>query len=369
MSFLPRSHAGLAPWIVTRIAGPHGIGRWQNRALRAPAVAVIVLALVGPFSVGQARASKLHRLASSVTSFASDGARYAAWQVHEGGPLSVLDTLTGRRGAETLPAGCKLQGEDGENYSDWAAAGGRFLLECSSGRDELFSVTGGESLTLPGGFSWLRVGTHYVQGMHETGGAPRFVYDLATGKLSTIRGTENAVDLNRATMPARIAICSALRSRVRADEGFEFLGDLFGYEHGVFAGDYGKHGEVQITHCNGHSVILEGEFVRGGHLATVAKPHDFDLRGGLVSWDTGEESDVGEPTEARERSFGATLATGARHHWSLPRVTVQGDEGPVTGAFGYSTHTSNTVFWIASRTLSCDKTCWPATTAVYGARL
>jgi hypothetical protein len=53
------------------------------------------------------------------------------------------------------------------------------------------------------------------------------------------------------------------------------------------------------------------------------------------------------------------LSTGRRQTWKLPRLPLVGapnidGSGPEVespGVYGYSTHTANTVFWIATRTV------------------
>jgi hypothetical protein len=319
-----------------------------------------------------------------VSSFASDDGRYAAWQVHEGGPLVVLDTLTGRQRTMTLPTGCNLGGLFG-GLSFGTGAGGRFLLECNAAvpaRTAVFNVRTGRSFLLPAdGIVWSRLGTRYAQGFFEEGEKPpQVIDDLVTGKLRRVSEEEAVLDLDRAGAPGMRETCPSLLPRVRKEQGLAGLGSgFFGYGNGAFVSEYGQHGEVQIDRCDGRSTVLKGQFVTGSTLEINHRPRDFDVGAALASWDTGSVSPSPEfPEEPRERSFRPTvtvytLASGARRHWTLPRARIEGapaEEEMVRGSFGYSTHTAHMVFWIATRTDSCNEGgCDPATAAVYGARL
>ena len=75
-------------------------GRWSLGLI----VALATVGVVAP----QADASQLRRLAPSVTSFATDGVRYAAWQENPAAPIVVLDTLDGSEREITTP-GCVLE--------------------------------------------------------------------------------------------------------------------------------------------------------------------------------------------------------------------------------------------------------------------
>ena len=91
----------------------------------------------------------------------------------------------------------------------------------------------------------------------------------------------------------------------------------------------------------------------------------------MLSWDTGCEGEAAEPGERhfRGRLYSYDLATHRRTSWQLPRLTVRGGEEPITGTFGFSTHTANAVFWLATQTLDCEKLCDVGTSAVYAAQL
>jgi hypothetical protein len=291
--------------------------------------------------------------------------------------LVVLDTLTDRQKRMALPSGCNLEGlqEDG---SYGVAAGGRFLLLCATtvpARSAVFSVRTGRSFLLPGDeIVWSGLGTRYSQGFFEGGG--QVIDDLATGKLHRVSEEEAVLDLDRPGARGVRETCPRLLRRVRKEQGVGRLDSgFFGYGNGAFVSDYGQHGEVQIDRCDGRSTVLKGQFVTGSSLEITHTPHDFDVRAALASWDTGSVSPTPElPEEPRERSFRPTvtvytLASGARRHWTLPRLRLEEAAESARGAFGYSTHTAHMVFWIGTRTDSCDEGCSPATAAVYGARL
>jgi hypothetical protein len=145
-----------------------------GRHLRGLAMLAFVLVMLGS-AASQAQASHLRQLARSTTSFASDGERYAAWQLHAGAPIVVLDTLTGSR--DTIaPAGCELMGEQNEYGEPSAtAADGRFLLDCVTpahvrSQEVLDLGAPGTFVMLPNGAGfalsrpWTALGTRYVQG-------------------------------------------------------------------------------------------------------------------------------------------------------------------------------------------------------------
>jgi hypothetical protein len=74
--------------------------------------------------------------------------------------------------------------------------------------------------------------------------------------------------------------------------------------------------------------------------------------------------------------FSYNLATQRRRTWALPRLPLAVEQiggEPITGAFGYSTHTTTTVFWIAARRRECvgdSSVCSePEVFSVYAARI
>jgi hypothetical protein len=88
---------------------------------------------------------------------------------------------------------------------------------------------------------------------------------------------------------------------------------------------------------------------------TEGEPSNFELGGGLLTWDTGHSAVNFEPNEetaSRGTLSSYQLSSGKRRTWKLPRLSInrgQDDESP--GVYGYSAHTANTVFWIATRML------------------
>jgi hypothetical protein len=113
--------------------------------LRLLATLALVLVMLGAVT-SRAVASPLRQLAGSTTSFATDGVRYAAWQVDPAAPIVVLDTLNGSRREFKTP-GCVLDSGEG-GYA--TAAAGRFLLTCEeAGAQALLDVRTGKTVLLP----------------------------------------------------------------------------------------------------------------------------------------------------------------------------------------------------------------------------
>jgi hypothetical protein len=330
------------------------------------AVVTVMLCL----GVSRADASPLRRLAASTTSFASDGERYAAWQIHVGAPIVVLDTLTGRRQIIPAPAGCELmshQGEEGEPSP--TAADGRFLLDCDAATQsqEVLDVRTGDSVmlpsfTLPNGVlyygQWQRFGALYAEGTavpERCSHSPRehepciALFDLATGAVS-YRPPAQVLNLDR---PGAPQICSGLRRGALAAKKAD---TNFAYGSGVFVHLTRDRRNVQFDRCSGHSTVLPGPAgsMKSGR-RTEGEPSNFELGGGLLTWDTGHGAVNFEPNE--ETAFRGTLSSyqlssGRLRTWKLPRMSNnrgQDDESP--GVYGYSAHTANTVFWIATRML------------------
>jgi hypothetical protein len=343
------------PPLNSRSALPSG----RRRLAKASAAATIALLV----AVASAGASTLHRLAPSVVAFASDGSRYAAWQA-PGAPIVVLDTRAGIQREIVPPAGCQLhdEAEDGEPIE--SAAAGRFLLRCQEGEAQaLLDVHGGKSVALPkkrrGPSDWYRVGTRYVMGVDV-------LYNIATGAKTRLH---RVAELDRPGA-STAGMCPAVRRLVTHNplqgwhKGYAFHGNLFAWRFGV-------HGNVQLDRCHGRTIL----HARGGEDVCHGEPLHFNLRGGLFTWDTGCEGELADEllTESHPRRFRGSLyaydlATHRRASWLLPRITIQGYE-PITGTFGYSTHTAGMVFWIAARYVGGDKVPEVERSAVYAARL
>lgn len=258
--------------------------------------------------------------------------------------------------------GCRLHNEAESGEPIISAAAGRFLLECGEGAAQtLLDVRTGRSVLLPkktnGTSDWYRVGTRYVMGVNV-------LYDIATG---ASRPLKRVADLD-APGASTNGICPAVR-RLVVHNPWDGLHRGFAFQGELFAQGSGKRGEVQLDRCHGRPTILRARGTDGGF--GNGEPEDFDLRGGLLSWDTGSEAAGYIPPEPKFRGglYAYALATRRRHKWLLPRlpVTVAGET--VKGTYGYSTHTANMVFWIATQTLSCYKLCDVETSAVYAASL
>ena len=243
-----------------------------GRHLRRLVTLAVVLIMLGAVA-SRAQASHLRQLARSTTSFAADGERYAAWQLHAGAPIVVFDTLTGSR--QTIaPAGCELMRDQGEYGEPRAtAADGRFLLDCVTSahvqsQEVLDLGTPGTFVMLPNvaGFAlprpWTALGTRYVQGTaapeecsHGAGEHEPCIalFDLATGAVS-YRPPSQVLNLD---LPGAPQICPALRSSLRAQLR-QVLPEQFAFGDGVFAHPTAKGPNIRIERCNGRSTLLRG---------------------------------------------------------------------------------------------------------------
>jgi hypothetical protein len=347
--------------------------RTSRRAVCRKARGLVVLAMIATWMGVLAPcslASGFHQLVGSATSFASDGARYAAWQVHAGAPIVVLDTLTGHTKTITAPTGCGLiarQGSEGEPSP--TAVGGRFLLDCETPTrsQEVLDVRTGNSgmlptVTLPNGTlyydQWERIGARYVEGTaapEECSDSARehesciALFDLATGAVS-YRPPSQVLNLD---LPGAPQICPALRGGVLAAKK---ANTNLAYGSGVFAHLTRDRRNVQVDRCSGHATVLPGPSgsTKAGR-RTEGEPSNFELGGGLLTWDTGHSAVNFEPNEetaSRGTLTSYSLSSRRLRTWKLPRLSNnrgQDDESP--GVYGYSAHTANAVFWIATRTL------------------
>jgi hypothetical protein len=311
------------------------------------------------------------RLVPSVVPFESDSERYVAWQVQPISPIVVLDTQTGQR---REIAGCRLAEPTGLYLRGLPAGHGRFIIECTGAKDLLDARTGAiRALPDVGvGFSgpeWGAVGARYVEGegspihcrqdrAEKLNHAPCIsLYEIATGTVS-YRPQSQPADLDR---PGAPLVCPALRKKAvgaTVTNPAKYLGELLA-EPGP---------ALRIWRCHGHPII-----VRDAH---PGEPHrDLDIRGGLVSWDSGHyapECQEECSPAVRQGSVSAySLATGRRWTLTPPASRICGFLRPcVVGIFGGSVHTHNMLFWIATSTVAGDTFgLHVASSTVYAAKL
>jgi hypothetical protein len=345
----------------------------RRRAIRSGARGLVVFAVAAAW-VGTlapcALTSGFRQLVGSATRFVSDGSRYAAWQAHADSPIVVLDTLTGHRKTITAPTGCELMSDQGnEGEPSPTAADGRFLLDCDAAAQsqEVLDVRTGNSVmlpsfTLPNGVlyygQWQRFGALYAEGTavpERCSHSPRehepciALFDLATGAVS-YRPPAQVLNLDR---PGAPQICPGLRRGALATKKAD---TNFAYGSGFFVHLTRDRRNVQFDRCSGHSTVLPGPSgsMKSGR-RTEGEPSHFALGGGLLTWDTGHSAVNFEPNEetaSRGTLSSYRLSNGKRRTWKLPRLSInrgQDDESP--GVYGYSAHTADTVFWIATRML------------------
>jgi hypothetical protein len=379
-------------------------------------VALAVCSLLGA-GVAWARASPLRRLAPSVTSFATDGIRYAVWQPSPVSPIVIFDTYTRTRRAVEAP-GCVLENEaPREDPEPVAGGGGRFLVSCfkepragcfiALGRnllrcgEKLAEETAGEkesraqtqrllsaqtdtSIPLPEGFDWTRVAASYVEATLESHPTDcRALYDIATGRV-TLSSTSQICDrINR--LGVSEPVCSALRRKVLEDTVTRNEGSA--YQNGLLVHPSRNGRTVQLERCHGRPTTLPAPvepprhitFIGPGHRKTTqplspGEPNNFDLRDGLLTWSNGFDPTDSSPFEDAVESGTLTsyqLATRRRRTWKLPSIPLYtGEEPPPSGVFGYSAHTLNTVFWIAARDMSGGEAglCCVESSYLYAAR-
>jgi hypothetical protein len=345
----------------------------QGRCFLASVVVLAGMCLGGlPSAAIAASTRPFRRVVASTVTFASDGTRYVAWQVSQGAPVVALDTRRGSQQRFDTTAGCGLHDEELRGFGPPAAAG-RFLLTCRNDSDLLNARTGAiTALPVPTGRfdgGWDTVGSRYVRGTADPHDCRQSasegrrgvlciaLYDIASGAIS-YRPESQLPDLDRAGAPP---ICASLRNRLIAEEKAGVLGRTLAYRAGYLARPIGRGGDVALERCNGRRTILHG----------AGEPENFDLRGGLLTWDTGHPGEQFQ--NGSEVSHGALWSyqpsTGRRRHWTLPRLRLIG-ENPVSGVLGYSTHTLNTVFWIATRTVVINEAGFTVgTSSIYAAKL
>jgi hypothetical protein len=343
-------------------------------------VASCVTVLVALFAaaVPRAVASSMRLLVPHAVAFASDGQRYVAWQVSQGPHMVVLDTGTGRRQYLTLPAGCdELEQEAAGGEKQYSTAfAGSFLIGCGGypPQDVIYNVVSHSVVRLPPEASWwYALGSRYAAGfIEENVPKNRVLYDLSNGEVSyhgEHEPLDGAFDEPLALEQPGAAVtdvCSSVRRILNGGGGLEPLAvnpDAHAYLDGMFAQRARPDGDVQLDLCGGRRKILHG---RGGSGLCREEPADFDLRGGVLTWDTGCH-DLGyvESPNRYARLYSYDLSSHERRSWQLPRRHVANLEAE--SQHGYSTHTANAVFWIAVRTVGEDEHGGPYvdTTAVY----
>jgi hypothetical protein len=239
------------------------------------------------------------------------------------------------------------------------------LLSCQDGSAVLDAHTDGLTM-LPESAGGETVGALYVEGNGtQCSQTPLEIralepcialYELSTGVVRQ-RPQSQVGDINR---PGAPLVCRALRATL-VRERAEMPSEVFSYSGGLLARPIGERGSVQIDGCRGRRTILYG---RGF-------PGNLDIRSGLLTWDTGRNVEFYKEGESSNGTvFGYELATRRRHSWKLPRVRVHGGpEPPAVGAFGYSTHTADTIFWIASELLTGPEITGVLTSGVYATPL
>jgi hypothetical protein len=327
---------------------------WRRILARSVVTIVCAFVLLGALGApsGQA-ASRFRVVASKIVAFGSDSERYVAWQVAEGSPITVLDTVSGRR---IQIRGCHLFDLANQvDFRGWPAGHGRFIVFCG-GASELLDARTGTMRVLPrdeSGPSWNVVGARYVEGQANAANCHQnaaerhrqesciALYEISTGVVS-YRPQSEVGDLDR---PGAPAVCPALRAKVLADT----LAGLGDYSDQLF----GEPGEpLHIWRCHGRAIAVHKPGLVG----------NLNIHGGLASWDGGHDATEcigGECSLSAVRRATVSaynLSTGRR--WTLKpplrRVEV-GLSHPVLGAFGYSSHTRRTLFWIATRTLAYNE--------------
>jgi hypothetical protein len=371
--WLARAHRPLPPSVTRDMrtspgrptVAARGEASWQ-RARQCWVLALAVLATMWCGLPSRALASRFHRLAAGTTAFASDGTRYAAWQVGKS-PIVVFDTRTGHRGQ--IEKACGLEG-------DRPGAAGRFLVSCGGKGQALLDVRTGAITPLPTGEygpTWEVVGVRYVSGpaglhalCHQTKSHEgcTALYDIETGALSEVPESE-VRDLDR---PGAPLVCRALQSKLFKLNRSE-LTEEFSYSNGVLVSTV-QIGEapgtkLRIDRCRGRSTILR----------SAPEPSDVELRGGLLTWDA-VKAPLGalDPEEEAADTHGTLdsyrLSTRRRRSWRLPRLPLDFEGRHTVGVLGSAAHTDYAVIWISAQSLVCGKTgCDIVTSAVYAASL
>jgi hypothetical protein len=336
-------------------------------------------------STGFAGVPALRRIATDTVTFASDGSRYAAWEVRGRAGIVILDTRSGR--TFTVQSSCSLE-------SGAPAAVGRFLVSCNGSEQELLDARTGALLPLPKppaheygfyGPLWRGVGLRYVVGSAGSNGeclkAKRHesctaLYDIATGTVSELAESQ----VPDPDLPGAPPLCQALRQKAYVRTKFEGLagsgplsplGRGFSFRSGLFA-HLEQIGEAPVRHirierCHGPATVVR---MPREPRERNFEAHNFNVEigGGFLTWDTGNDSSDFEQEEeyapradgglSRGTLFAYNLRTRRLHRWKLPKLRLQtkgrGREPVPVGVFGYSAHTGYVAFWIAARSIDCE---------------
>ena len=239
----------------------------------------------------------------------------------------------------------------------------------------LLDVQTETSTPLPESNTWIRVGTRYLEarGPGECSPPARYCvrvtfFDIATGVVSNrlLRYAEPTYELERADLDRGGApqerVCRTLRHAMLISLKYGFLGEQLAYSGGVFAHISYDYRNVLVERCNGRATFLPGPSESAGPYVRGLEPRSFDLSDGLLTWDTGHNADSAEMNEqlnSRGTLSSYDFSDRRRRKWKLPPLPLVGapnidGSGPEVespGVYGYSTHTANTVFWIATRTV------------------
>jgi hypothetical protein len=353
---------------------------------RAVVFAISLLAaflLMG--STGVAAVPALRRIATSTASFASDGSRYAAWEVRGRAGIYLLDTRSGR--TSKVPTSCSLD-------SGAPAAGGRFLAWCGDSEQKLLDARTDAFLALPkpppheyGSYGpiWTGVGVLYLVGLAGSNGqcvktkrheSCTALYDIATGTMSEVAESQ----MPDPDLPGAPSLCRALRRKAYLRTKFEFLegsgplgplGGGFSFRSGLFA-HLEQIGEAPVRHiriarCHGSPTVVQVR-LEPHERNSEAHPYNVEIGGGFLTWDTGNQSSSFDQEEeyglratgglSRGTLSAYNLSTHRLLRWKLPSLRLDlsglGRKRLPVGVFGYSAHAGNMGFWIAARRLSCE---------------
>lgn len=278
------------------------------------ALAVLVLAVAAAPRPAAAGAAPLSEIVRSAGFFQTDGERYAAWGDPGGTTLTVLDTKTNRTRVVAKPPECTSDRDDGGS-SMWS---GWMQLACDP--------------PPPRPFYFLAI-------------------QLGTGRMASYRpGEAGPIP---APPPAGAPRCKLLRQASYLDaEEFErrWQSPYLLWQTHIPVGRDRLQPQLRLMRCGERPIVLQ----RG---RTV----DYDISGGLVSWQTGLNAWNSVDVDYRRSSAADRLglyevATRRRWSWALPwNPSVSAKAPPGTPAHqGQAWHTRLAVFWAAVLTRGAD---------------